>query len=115
MTARQLADGCHQGTTASPQNARNWFGKNSKVFFGNAQASIADDYPGRSRSEIDIDADLVDHARKSVAELTLGRGAEPEFANLARSPQPQKLREDVEKQAAESPLSSIIPMTIHDA
>ncbi len=76
-----------------------------------AQASIADEM-GTVSTEIDI-SDLVDHARKSVAELTLGQ-ALAEFANLARSPQPQKLREDVEKQAAESPLSSIIPMTIHD-
>ena len=76
-----------------------------------AQASIADEM-GAVSTEIDI-SDLVDHARKSVADLTLAQ-ALAEFASLDRSPQPQKLREDVEKQAAENPLSSIIPMTIHD-
>ena len=76
-----------------------------------AQATIADEM-GAVSTQIDI-SDLVDHARKVVGDLTLAQ-ALFEFANLERSPAPEKLREDALKQAEESPLSSIIPMSIHD-
>jgi hypothetical protein len=76
-----------------------------------AQASIADEM-GMVSTQIDI-SDLVDHARKAVGELTLAQ-ALFEFANLERSPAPEKLHEDAIKQAEENPLSSIIPMSIHD-
>jgi hypothetical protein len=75
------------------------------------QASIADEM-GMVSTQIDI-SDLVDHARKAVGELTLAQ-ALFEFASLERSPAPEKLREDAIKQAEENPLSSIIPMSIHD-
>lgn len=76
-----------------------------------AQASIAEEM-GAISTHIDI-SDLVDHARKAVGALTLAQ-ALFEFANLERSPAPEKLREDAIKQAEENPLSSIIPMSIHD-
>lgn len=76
-----------------------------------AQATIADEM-GTVSTQIDI-GDLVDHARKAVGDLTLAQ-ALFEFANLERSPAAEKLREDALKQAEESPLSSIIPMSIHD-
>lgn len=76
-----------------------------------AQASIADEM-GSVSTQIDI-GDLVDHARKAVGELTLAQ-ALFEFANLERSTAPEKLREEAIRQAEESPLSGIIPMSIHD-
>ena len=76
-----------------------------------AQGSIADEM-GEISTEIDL-TDLVDHARKAVTGLTLAQ-ALAEFGNLERSPEPDKLREDVQKQATQNPLSSIIPMSIHD-
>ena len=76
-----------------------------------AQATVADEM-GMISTQIDI-GDLVDHARKAVGDLTLAQ-ALFEFANLERSPPPEKLRENALKQAEESPLSSIIPMSIHD-
>jgi len=76
-----------------------------------AQASIADEM-GTFSTEINI-GDLVDHARDAVAGLTLAQ-ALAKFANLERAPEPEALREEVQKRAAESPISSIIPMTIHD-
>ncbi|RUP00630.1 hypothetical protein [Hyphomicrobium sp.] len=76
-----------------------------------AQASIADEM-GSLSTQIDI-GDLVDHARKVVSHLTLAQ-ALFEFANLERSPASEKLREEAIKLSTESPLSSIIPMSIHD-
>lgn len=76
-----------------------------------AQASIADEM-GPISTQIDI-SDLVDHARKAVGELTLTQ-ALFEFANLESSPAPEKLHEEAIKQAEKNPLSSIIPMSIHD-
>lgn len=76
-----------------------------------AQASIADEMTTVS-TQIDI-RDLVDHAHKAVGDLTLAR-ALFEFANLEASPSPEKLREEALKQAEESPISTIIPMSIHD-
>lgn len=76
-----------------------------------AQSSIADEM-GAVSTEIDI-SDLVDHARKTGTDLTLAQ-ALAEFASLERSPDPRQLRDEVEKQAAQSPLSSIIPMSVHD-
>lgn len=76
-----------------------------------AQATIADEMATVS-TQIDI-SELVDHARKAVGDLALAQ-ALFEFANLERSPAPEKLREEALKQAEEGPLSSIIPMSIHD-
>jgi len=76
-----------------------------------AQANIADEMTTFSQ-QFDI-SDLVDHARKAVAGLTLAQ-ALFEFANLEHSPSPEKLREEALKQAEDSPISSIIPISIHD-
>lgn len=76
-----------------------------------AQSSIADEM-GPISTEIDI-SDLVDQARKTVSDLTLAQ-ALLEFAKLEGSPSPETLRDEARKQAEENPLSSIIPMSIHD-
>lgn len=75
------------------------------------QATINDEMTMMS-TEIDI-SDLVDRARKAVGGLTLAQ-ALFEFANLERSPTPQKLKEEAVKLAESSPISSLIPMAIHD-
>lgn len=76
-----------------------------------AQSSIVDEM-GTVSTQIDI-RDLVDHARKAVGDLTLAQ-ALFEFASLERSPAPEKLREEAIILSNESPLSSIIPMSLHD-
>lgn len=76
-----------------------------------AQATIADEM-GSISTEINI-SDLVDHARKAVGGFTLAQ-ALLEFARLDRSPSPERLREEALKQVEEHPLSSIIPMSVHD-
>lgn len=76
-----------------------------------AQASIADEM-GVISTEIDL-RDVVDHTRKIFGGLTLPQ-AFAEFIGLDCSPSPEALRDEARKQADESPLSSIIPMSIHD-
>lgn len=76
-----------------------------------AQSSISDEM-GVVSTELDL-SKIVDHARKTVAGLTLAQ-ALAEFAKLEASPSPETLRAQAIEQANENPLSSIIPMTIHD-
>ena len=76
-----------------------------------AQAAISDEMSSIS-TEIDL-TDLADHARRTVSNLTLAR-ALLEFARLDGSPEPDKLRDDPIAYAQEHPLSSIIPVSIHD-
>jgi hypothetical protein len=76
-----------------------------------AQASISDEM-GVVSTELDL-SKIVDHARKVVSGLTLAQ-AFAEFARLEASPSPDTLREQAIEQANENPLSSIIPMAIHD-
>lgn len=76
-----------------------------------AQASISDEM-GVVSTSIDL-TDLVDHVRKAIGGLTLAQ-ALLEFARLEASPAPDKLREEAIALANENPLSSIIPMAIHD-
>ena len=76
-----------------------------------AQEAIADEMVEIS-TEFDP-SDLVEYAQKKVAGLTLP-GALAEFAKLDRSPEVQQLRDNVQKQAKENPLLSMIPRSIHD-
>ena len=76
-----------------------------------AQAGIPDEM-GTISTEFDL-TDLIDHARESVAGLTLAQ-AFGRFADLARSPEIAKLYDDVQKQAEENPLQSMMPTSIHD-
>ena len=76
-----------------------------------AQEAIADEMVEIS-TEFDA-SDLVEYALKKVAGLTLA-GALAEFANLERSPEVQQLRDDVQKQANQNPLLSIISRSIYD-
>ncbi|MGF1640500.1 MAG: hypothetical protein ACFCUO_06080 [Rhodospirillales bacterium] len=76
-----------------------------------AQASISDEM-GVISTEIDL-GEIVDHTRKVIGGLTLPQ-ALAKFARLERSPEPETLRKEALKQAEENPLSSIVPMAIHD-
>ncbi len=76
-----------------------------------AQASISDEM-GVVSTEIDL-SKIVDHSRKTVQGLTLAH-ALAEFADLDRSLSPDSLRKEALEQASKNPLSSIIPMAIHD-
>ena len=77
-----------------------------------AQTSIGDEM-GVISTPIDLTA-LIDHAGRSVAGVSLAQ-ALAEFADLASSPDPEELRNEVLKQAEENPISSIMPMSMHDA
>jgi hypothetical protein len=76
-----------------------------------AQASISDEM-GVISTEIDL-KEIVDHTRKTIGGLTLPQ-AFAEFIRLDRSPSPDTLRKEAREQAEKNPLSSIIPMAVHD-
>ncbi len=76
-----------------------------------AQAGIPDEM-GTISTELDL-TDWVDHARESVAGLTLAE-ALIRFVNLEKSPEIAKLHDDVQKQVEENPLQSMVPTSIHD-
>lgn len=76
-----------------------------------AQASISDEM-GVISTELDVSA-IVDHARKSVQGLTFAR-ALAEFAQLDASPESDALRKEALEQAGKYPLSSMMPMAMHD-
>ena len=82
-----------------------------EVKLRDAQSGIPDEM-GEISTKVDL-TDLVDHARKRVAGLTLA-AALAEFANLERSPEVKNLREDIQNQVEENPLLSMIPMSIYD-
>jgi hypothetical protein len=76
-----------------------------------AQASIGDEM-GVISTEIDL-SKFVDHTREIMEGQTLPQ-ALARFASLDRSPTPEALREQALQQANQNPLSSVIPMAIHD-
>jgi hypothetical protein len=76
-----------------------------------AQANIHDEMASFS-TELDL-TEIVEQSKGAVAGLTLA-GAFREFARLARSPSPESLRENVREQAEEHPLSTMMPMSVHD-
>ena len=75
------------------------------------QATILDEMTTVS-TEIDI-SEVIDHARKVVGDMTLAQ-ALLAFAKLARSPAPEKLREEALAQCEKNPLSSIFSTSIFD-
>ena len=76
-----------------------------------AQAHIRDEM-GVFSSEVNL-TDLVDEARRAVGGMSLA-SAIWEFVNLSRSPTPGELRDAVEQQARDHPISSMMPRSIHD-
>ena len=76
-----------------------------------AQASIRDEM-GIISTPVDL-TDLVEAARESVGGLSLAQ-AFAVFAQLDSSPEPAALQEEVQKQAEETVLASLIPMSIVD-
>jgi hypothetical protein len=76
-----------------------------------AQTSISDEM-GMISTEIDL-SKIVDHTCKVIRGLTLPQ-ALAEFARLDHSPTPEALRKEALEQANLNPLSSIVPMAIHD-
>jgi hypothetical protein len=76
-----------------------------------AQASIVDEM-GVVSTKIDL-KEIVDHTRKTIGGLTLTQ-AFAKFICLDRSPTPEMLRKEAREQAEKYPLSSIIPMAVHD-
>ena len=76
-----------------------------------AQAHIRDE-TGVFSTEVDL-TDLVDEARRAVREVSLA-SAIWEFVNLSKSPTPGELRDAVEQQARDHPISAMMPRSIHD-
>ena len=76
-----------------------------------AQASVRDEM-GVISTQLDL-TERVNHARKTVAGLTLAQ-ALGTFAALAQSPDPEELRAEARQIAAENPLSSLMPSTTVD-
>ena len=76
-----------------------------------AQAHIRDEMAVFS-SEVDL-TDLVHEAHRAVGGASLA-SAIWAFVNLSKSPTPEQLRDMVEQQAREHPISAIMPLSIHD-
>ena len=76
-----------------------------------AQAHIRDEM-GVFSSEVDL-TDLVHDARRAVGGAGLA-SAIWRFVNLSKSPTPQELRDTVEQQARDFPISAMMPLSIHD-
>ena len=76
-----------------------------------AQAAITDEM-GVISTEIDL-TNLVDHARQSVAGVGLPQ-ALAEFVNLTASPEPEALRDQTKQQAEQTPLSSMLAVSVVD-
>lgn len=77
-----------------------------------AQASIHEEM-GVISTEIDL-TKIIDHSCKAVKGLTLPQ-AIAEFVRLDQSPAPEDLKKQVLDQAQKNPLTSVIPIMIHDA
>ena len=76
-----------------------------------AQASVRDEM-GVISTTFDL-TEYIEHARQRVGGKGLPR-ALGEFADLARSPDPDELRDQARRVAEENPLSSIMPSTMVD-
>ena len=76
-----------------------------------AQASVRDEM-GSISTTIDL-TELIEHARRSIVGVSLGR-ALGEFADFARSPDPDILRDQARDVADQNVLSSIMPSTVLD-
>ena len=82
-----------------------------EVKLSQAQAHIRDEM-GVISTEVDL-TDHVNEARRVVGGASLA-SAIGEFVNLSKSPTPEELRDMVEQQARENPISTMLPLSIHD-
>lgn len=77
----------------------------------NAQVSILDEM-GTVSTEVDL-SDVVDRVRKRVGGETLIEALRY-FALITESPDPVELKREALEQAQRNPLSSMMPMSVHD-